>query len=59
VFIDGVGSAIRAGLRRPEEDHGTAATFGASFFLDRLTVDYAFEPFAGPGSGHRLGVRVR
>ena len=57
--IDGVSIAGRLGLRLPEPDAEGPIAMGASFSFDRVTVDYAFEPYQGEGSGHRVGVRVR
>lgn len=59
VPIDGVMFAARAGARRPERDAEGPLTLGATFSFDRLSLDYGFEGYAGEGSGHRVGVRVR
>jgi hypothetical protein len=34
-------------------------TFGGSFGLDRFWLDYAFQPYKGPGAAHRLGIRIQ
>jgi len=57
--IDGVIIAGRLGARVPEADAELPITMGASFTFDRVTVDYAFEPYQGDGSGHRVGLRIR
>jgi hypothetical protein len=59
VPIDGVVFAARLGARLPEENAELPVTLGASFGFDRLTLDYGFEPYHGPGNGHRIGLRVR
>ena len=59
VPIDGVVFAGRVGARVPEKNAEAPITLGASFSFDRLTVDYAFEPYQGRGSGHRVGLRLR
>jgi hypothetical protein len=57
--LDGVGAVGRLGVRYPDSDAGSPITFGATFFLDRLSVDYAFEGWTGEGSAHRIGIRLR
>jgi hypothetical protein len=57
--IEGITFAGRVGGRLPEKDGQSPATFGATFTFDRLSVDYAFEPYQGKGDGHRIGIRVR
>ncbi len=59
VPIDGIVFAARVGARRPEVSAELPVTMGASFSFDRLTLDYGFEPYHGPGDGHRVGLRVR
>lgn len=52
----------RAGARRVRSEPGRAespVTFGGSFGLDRLWLDYAFQPYKGPGAAHRLGIRIQ
>jgi hypothetical protein len=52
----------RAGARRvrsgPERAE-SPVTFGGSFGLDRFWLDYAFQPYKGPGAAHRLGIRIQ
>lgn len=57
--IDGVTFAGRLGARLPEKRAELPIAMGASFSFDRVTLDYGFEPYHGPGSGHRVGLRVR
>lgn len=57
--IDGVTFAGRIGGRLPEKNAESPLTLGATFRFDRLSFDYGFEPYQGPGSGHRVGVRVQ
>jgi hypothetical protein len=53
----------RIGATRIEDAPGKAfasPTFGATFGLDRLALDYAFAPYSrGPGAVHRLGIRIQ
>lgn len=52
----------RAGGRRVRNLPGRAespVTMGASFGLDRLWIDYAFQPYRGPGSAHRFAIRIQ
>jgi hypothetical protein len=52
----------RAGARRVRSEPGRAespVTFGGSFGLDRFWLDYAFQPYKGPGAAHRLGIRIQ
>jgi hypothetical protein len=52
----------RAGARRvvqgPERAE-SPVTLGGSFGLDRLWVDYVFQPYQGPGAAHRVGIRIQ
>jgi hypothetical protein len=57
--IEGVIFAGRLGARLPEKGGPAPVALGATFTFDRLSIDYAFEPYQGEGSGHRIGVRVR
>jgi hypothetical protein len=57
--IDGVTFAARLGARLPERAAELPITMGASFSFDRVTLDYGFDPYHGPGNGHRVGIRVR
>ncbi len=56
--LEGYTFAVRAGVRRPELHEQRPLTAGASFTLDRITVDYAFEQMHH-GAGHRIGLRLR
>lgn len=58
VPLDGYLFQVRVGLRRPELQAQQPLTFGGTFSLDRFTLDYAYEDWAG-GAAHRLAVRVR
>ncbi len=53
----------RAGVRRPGPaglPGPSAASFGASFGLDGLSLDYAFQPWRGvTGAVHRIGLRIQ
>lgn len=57
--IEGIVFAGRVGARLPEKNAQSPMTFGATFTFDRLSIDYAFEPYQGKGDGHRIGIRVR
>jgi hypothetical protein len=59
VPIDGITFAGRVGARLPEKNAEAPITLGGSFTFDRVSFDYAFEPYQGQGSGHRVGVRIR
>jgi hypothetical protein len=59
LIIDGVTVAGRVGARLPEKGGELPVAMGGSFSFDRITLDYAFEPYHGEGSGHRVGIRVR
>ena len=56
--LDGFTFNGRFGVRSFEED-GTRPTLGAGFTGERFSIDYAFHPIGGDGSGHRIGVRWR
>ena len=58
VPLDGYDFVVRAGVRRPELAEQRPLSLGASFTLDRFSVDYAFESFH-EGAGHRIGLRIR
>lgn len=58
VPLDGYDFVLRAGVRRPELSEQRPLSLGASFTLDRFSVDYAYESFH-TGAGHRIGIRVR
>lgn len=54
--------ALRAGARRRDErpfDSSWAPTLGAAFGLDRVALEYGFEPTRGPGATHRVGIRIQ
>lgn len=57
--IEGISFAGRVGARLPEKNAESPLTLGAGFTFDRLSIDYGFEPYQGPGGGHRVGVRIR
>lgn len=57
--IEGISGVGRIGARTPVGDYESPITLGAGFSFDRVSVDYAWEGFRGPGSGHRIGVRLR
>jgi len=60
--VQGWTFVTRAGVRRVSDGSGSAespVTFGATFGLDRLSVDYAFGAFTGPGSAHRIAIRIQ
>jgi len=57
--IEGIIFAGRVGARLPEKNAQNPMTFGATFTFDRLSIDYAFEPYQGKGDGHRVGLRIR
>lgn len=56
--LDGYNIVVRAGARRPELREQQPFSAGASFTLDRFTLDYAVEDLAR-GAAHRLALRVR
>ncbi len=56
--LDGFTFVGRLGVRTNDAD-GTRATFGAGFVGERFSIDYAFQPITGDGSGHRVGLRWR
>ena len=60
--VDGWTFIGRAGARRVRNLPVRAespVTVGASFGLDRLWIDYAFQPYRGPGSAHRFAIRIQ
>jgi len=60
VPIEGVSLVMRAGLRLPRERDESLVTGGLGIVFDRLSVDYAAEPFRdGRPVSHRVGVRLR
>ena len=58
VPLQGYAIALRGGVRRTLEPGERAGTAGLGLTRDRVSLDYAFEPFAGRGA-HRVGLRVR
>lgn len=60
VPIEGVSIVFRSGLRLPRERDESLVTGGLGVTIDRLSLDYAAEPFRGgrPVS-HRIGIRVK
>ena len=61
VPLEGFVLAARAGARRVEGGPQTRRpyTAGLGFSFDRLSLDWAYEPYAGPGGAHRFGVRIQ
>lgn len=60
VPIEGVSLTARAGLRMPRESDAFPATAGLGFTVDRISVDYALEPFRdGRPVSHRIGLRIK
>ncbi len=60
VPIEGVSLVMRAGLRLPRERDESLVTGGLGVVFDRISVDYAAEPFRdGRPVSHRVGVRLR
>jgi hypothetical protein len=45
-----------SGITEAEESHFTA---GAGMTYNRVSLDYAWEPFSGAPDAHRVGIRVR
>ena len=58
VPIEGVAVTGRAGGRRPQLREERALVMGAGVTVDRLSLDYGWEPLRD-GAGHRLTVRLR
>ena len=58
VPIEGYAVSLRAGARRPVDPREQAVTAGIGLTRDRVSLDYAFEPFVGRDA-HRVGIRVR
>lgn len=60
VPIEGVSFTARAGLRLPRESDASPVTGGLGVTVDRISIDYAIEPFRGGGPvSHRIGLRVK
>jgi hypothetical protein len=60
VPIEGVALVVRGGVKLPRERDEPLATGGLGITVDRVSLDYAIEPFRGgrPVS-HRLGLRIK
>ena len=58
VPLQGYAITARAGARRTLAPGERPVTAGLGFTRDRLSLDYAYEPFASRDA-HRVGVRVR
>jgi hypothetical protein len=59
--LEGWQVALRAGARRVEtagETHPLPVALGGGVTLDRVTVEYAWEPYRGRGAVHRVGLRI-
>ena len=60
VPIEGVSLIVRSGLRLPRERDESLATGGLGIVIDRVSIDYAAEPFrGGRPMAHRIGIRIR
>ena len=60
VPIEGVSIVFRTGLRLPREQNESLVTGGLGITIDRLSLDYALEPFRGGRPiSHRVGLRIR
>ncbi len=60
--LDGWFFVGRIGARRTQADlepQESPITVGGSFGLDRLWIDYTFQPSRGFGSIHQIGLRIR
>jgi len=56
IFVGRVGGRrVETGLTSKE----SPVTLGGSFGLDRLWLDYAFQPSRGDGASHRIGIRIQ
>lgn len=60
VPVEGVSIVVRNGLRLPRERDESLVTGGLGIVVDRISIDYALEPFRGgrPAS-HRVGLRIK
>jgi hypothetical protein len=56
--VEGYAVTLRAGARRTADPGERPVTAGLGLTKDRISLDYAYEPFAGRDA-HRVGVRVR
>lgn len=60
VPIEGVSIVFRNGFRLPRERDESLITGGLGLVVDRLSVDYALEPFrGGRPAAHRIGLRIK
>jgi hypothetical protein len=60
VPIEGVSFIVRTGLRLPRERDESLVTGGLGITVDRISLDYAVEPFRdGRPVSHRVGLRLR
>lgn len=60
VPIEGVAIVVRSGLRLPREKDESLVTGGLGLTLDRISIDYALEPFrGGRAASHRVGLRIK
>lgn len=60
VPLDGWAFTGRVGARRRERDLGIQPfTAGAGVSLDRLSLDYGFQPLDQAAGSHRIGIRLR
>jgi hypothetical protein len=60
--LDGWSFVGRIGARRVEDGPApleSPVTLGGSFGLDRLWLDYSFQPSRGVGATHRIGIRIQ
>lgn len=59
VPIEGLAFAARLGARRPRDAGESIVTTGIGVSLDRLSLDYALDPYRDGAAAHRLGIRIR
>lgn len=58
VPLAGVVFSGRIGARAVKSGDESPFTAGAAFGFDGLSVEYAYQAFDSPGSGHRIGLRI-
>ena len=58
VPLEGYAISLRTGARRTLAPGERPVTAGIGLTRDRVSLDYAYEPFVGR-DGHRVGVRIR
>jgi hypothetical protein len=58
VPVEGYAITARAGARRAADPGEGSVTAGLGLTKDRVSLDYAYEPFAGRDA-HRVAIRVR